>query len=128
MVQVLCCDWSASTGRIVTGGEECRCGQEEKISDAGTENILCRYRVWDSFGRQLYCSAQHDYPITAVALSPDGENFAVRGGAATQLLQHTLHTVLTTPRRWGASTHCGCVTRSGGPTAWTSPPPAASTR
>ena len=97
MVQVLCCDWSASTGRIVTGGEECRCGQEEKISDAGTENILCRYRVWDSFGRQLYCSAQHDYPITAVALSPDGENFAVRGGAATQLLQHTLHTVLTTP-------------------------------
>ena len=59
--------------------------------------MLYRYRVWDSFGRQLYCSAQHDYPITAVALSPDGENFAVRGGAATQLLQHTLHTVLTHP-------------------------------
>ena len=111
MAQVLCCDWSASTGRIVTGGEECRCGRDEKISDAGTENIVCRYRVWDSFGRQLYCSAQHDYPITAVALSPDGENFAVRSGAATQLLQHsycntviatqllqhTLHTVITRP-------------------------------
>ena len=86
-------------------------GRDEKISDAGTENIVCRYRVWDSFGRQLYCSAQHDYPITAVALSPDGENFAVRSGAvtqllqqsccntviATQLLQHTLHTVITHP-------------------------------
>ena len=24
----------------------------------------CRYRVWDSFGRQLYSSAVHDYPIT----------------------------------------------------------------
>ena len=36
-----------------------------------------RYRVWDSFGRQLYCSGQHDYPITAVSYSPDGENFAV---------------------------------------------------
>ena len=46
---ILCCDWSASTGRIVTGGEE------------------CRYRVWDSFGRQLYSSGQHDYPITSVA-------------------------------------------------------------
>ena len=127
MVQVLCCDWSASTGRIVTGGEECRCGQDEKISDAGTENILCRYRVWDSFGRQLYCSAQHDYPITAVALSPDGENFAVRGGCNTVIATHITHSPNNT-RRWGASTHCGCVTRSGGPTAWTSPPPAASTR
>ena len=36
-----------------------------------------RYRVWDAFGRQLYCSGQHDYPITAVSYSPDGENFAV---------------------------------------------------
>ena len=33
--------------------------------------------MWDAFGRQLYCSSQHDYPITAVSYSPDGENFAV---------------------------------------------------
>ena len=33
--------------------------------------------MWDAFGRQLYCSGQHDYPITAVSYSPDGENFAV---------------------------------------------------
>ena len=39
--------------------------------------MFFRYRVWDAFGRQLYCSSQHDYPITAVSYSPDGENFAV---------------------------------------------------
>ena len=37
----------------------------------------CRYRVWDMFGRQLYSSGLHDYPITSLAFSPDGENFAV---------------------------------------------------
>ena len=56
---ILCVDWSASTGRIVSGGED------------------CRYRVWDTYGRQLYSSALHDYPITSVAWSADGENFAV---------------------------------------------------
>ena len=56
---ILCVDWSASTGRIVSGGED------------------CRYRVWDTYGRQLYGSGLHDYPITSVAWSADGENFAV---------------------------------------------------
>ena len=56
---ILCVDWSASTGRIVSGGED------------------CRYRVWDTYGRQLYGSSLHDYPITSVAWSADGENFAV---------------------------------------------------
>ena len=37
----------------------------------------CRYRVWDMFGRQLYSSGLHDYPITSLAFSPDGETFAV---------------------------------------------------
>ena len=56
---ILCADWSPSNGRIVSGGED------------------CRYRVWDSFGRQLYNAGQHDYPITAVSWSPDGQYFAV---------------------------------------------------
>ena len=33
--------------------------------------------MWDSYGRQLYSSGQHDYPVTALAWSNDGENFAV---------------------------------------------------
>ena len=36
----------------------------------------CRYRVWDSFGRQLYNSGAGDYPVTAVSWSPDGNYFA----------------------------------------------------
>ena len=39
--------------------------------------VLGRYRVWDSYGRQLYSSGLHDYPVTALAWSNDGENFAV---------------------------------------------------
>ena len=56
---ILCLDWSPSNSRIVSGGED------------------CRYRVWDTFGRQLYASGQHDYPITAVSWSGDGNLFGV---------------------------------------------------
>jgi intraflagellar transport protein 80 len=56
---VLCCDWSLSTNLIVSGGED------------------CKYRVWDSYGRQLYTSAAYDYVITSVKWSPNGEVFAV---------------------------------------------------
>jgi intraflagellar transport protein 80 len=37
----------------------------------------CRYRVWDSYGRQLFSSYIHEYPITCLAWAPDGELFAV---------------------------------------------------
>ena len=50
---------SSFLGRIISGGED------------------CRYRVWDSFGRQLFSAGQHDYPITSLAWSPDGQYFAV---------------------------------------------------
>jgi len=33
-------------------------------------------KVWDSYGRLMYVSAAHDYPITAVGWSPDGDVFA----------------------------------------------------
>jgi len=35
------------------------------------------YKVWDSYGRLVYVSAAHDYPITAVSWSPDGDLFAI---------------------------------------------------
>jgi WD40 repeat protein len=33
--------------------------------------------VWDTYGRVMYNSSAHDYPITAVSWTPDGELFAV---------------------------------------------------
>ncbi|CAG0899667.1 unnamed protein product [Darwinula stevensoni] len=51
--------WSALNGLILSGAED------------------CRYRLWDVYGRLLYNSPSHDYPITSLAWSPDGELFAV---------------------------------------------------
>ncbi|KAK5967559.1 Intraflagellar transport protein 80 [Trichostrongylus colubriformis] len=56
---VLCCDWSKASEYIVTGGED------------------CKFKLWDSFGRNLFTSITHDYPISSVAWSPDGQCFAV---------------------------------------------------
>jgi intraflagellar transport protein 80 len=56
---VLKVDWNAVNDLIVSGGED------------------GRYKVWDSYGRQLYASAPHEHAITAVAWSPAGETFAV---------------------------------------------------
>lgn len=56
---VLCADWNITNGFIVSGGED------------------CTYRVWDSFGRQLYASRPIDHIITSVGWNPNGECFAV---------------------------------------------------
>ncbi|CAD5233469.1 unnamed protein product [Bursaphelenchus xylophilus] len=56
---VLCVAWSKAVDLIVSGGED------------------NRYRVFDSFGRPLYTSNPHNYPITALAWNSDGELFAV---------------------------------------------------
>ncbi|XP_059177555.1 intraflagellar transport protein 80 homolog [Physella acuta] len=56
---VLCVDWNAVSNFILSGAED------------------KRYKVWDTYGRQLYCSSSHEYPITSVAWTPDGEMFAV---------------------------------------------------
>lgn len=58
---VLKVDWNLANNLIVSGGED------------------RKYRVWDTFGRQLYASAPHDQPITSVAWSPTGEFFAAGG-------------------------------------------------
>lgn len=51
--------WNHNNNMIVSGSED------------------CRYKVWDSLGRLLFSSAQHDYPITSLAWSPDGSLFAI---------------------------------------------------
>lgn len=56
---VLTADWSPANNLIISGGED------------------CKYRVWDSYGRQLYCSASYDHVITSVKWSPNGDVFAV---------------------------------------------------
>ncbi|XP_078612464.1 intraflagellar transport protein 80 homolog isoform X2 [Branchiostoma floridae x Branchiostoma japonicum] len=56
---ILKVDWNAVNNLILSGGED------------------CRYKVWDSYGRLLFTSQVHDYPITSVSWAPDGELFAV---------------------------------------------------
>ncbi|XP_007886712.1 intraflagellar transport protein 80 homolog [Callorhinchus milii] len=56
---ILKVDWNTVNDLILSGGED------------------CKYKVWDSYGRLLYSSQVHDYPITSVAWAPDGELFAI---------------------------------------------------
>ncbi|KAL9845072.1 intraflagellar transport protein 80 homolog isoform 2-T2 [Geothlypis trichas] len=56
---ILKTDWNSVNDLILSAGED------------------CRYKVWDSFGRVLYNSQPHEYPLTAIAWALDGELFAV---------------------------------------------------
>eukprot|EP01083_Nonionella_stella_P059430 155478_1 len=56
---VLCLDWNAINKLIVSGGED------------------CYYRIWDEFGRLMYCSNVVNYPITTVSWAPNGKYFSV---------------------------------------------------
>ncbi|KAI8802527.1 WD40-repeat-containing domain protein [Cladochytrium replicatum] len=56
---ILCADWNLVNDLILSGGED------------------RKYKVWDSYGRQIYSCAPHDHPITALAWNPSGELFAV---------------------------------------------------
>ncbi|KAJ3106160.1 Intraflagellar transport protein 80 [Phlyctochytrium planicorne] len=56
---ILKVDWNFVNNLIISGGED------------------RRYKVWDSFGRQLYSSSLNDHPITSLAWNPFGEMFAV---------------------------------------------------
>ena len=42
---VLCLDWNAINNLLVTGGED------------------CNYRIWDEFGRLMYCSKGDSFPV-----------------------------------------------------------------
>jgi len=54
-------------------------------------------QVWDSYGRLLFSSAPHDYPITAVAWAPDGELFAMGSFHTLRLCDKTGVSGSTTP-------------------------------
>ncbi|XP_063162568.1 intraflagellar transport protein 80 homolog isoform X4 [Candoia aspera] len=56
---ILKVDWNSVNDLILSAGED------------------CKYKVWDSYGRSLYSSQSHEYPITSVAWALDGELFAV---------------------------------------------------
>ncbi|CAH1781800.1 unnamed protein product [Owenia fusiformis] len=56
---ILKVDWNPVNNLILSGAED------------------CKYKVWDSYGRLMYSSSAHDYPITSVSWTPDGELFAV---------------------------------------------------
>ncbi|XP_033833163.1 intraflagellar transport protein 80 homolog [Periophthalmus magnuspinnatus] len=56
---ILKVDWNSVNDLIISGGED------------------CKYKVWDSFGRLLYTSSSHDYPVTSLSWAPDGEVFAM---------------------------------------------------
>ena len=68
---VLQCDWNAITNLIVSGGED------------------GRYRVWDSYGRQLYSSKPNEFAVTAVAWAPSGDYFAVGSFTSLSLCDRT---------------------------------------
>ncbi|XP_074657644.1 intraflagellar transport protein 80 homolog [Tubulanus polymorphus] len=56
---ILTLDWNPVNNLILSGAED------------------CKYKVWDCYGRLMYHSGIHDYPITSVTWSPDGDLFAV---------------------------------------------------
>ncbi|XP_046379883.1 intraflagellar transport protein 80 homolog [Haliotis rufescens] len=56
---VLVADWNPVNNLILSGAED------------------CKYKVWDTYGRLMYSSSPHEYPITSACWTPDGEMFAV---------------------------------------------------
>ena len=65
--------------------------------------LLCVLaQVWDSYGRLLYSSSPHDYPVTSLAWAPDGEVFAVGSF-------NTLRLCDKTGVRTGLCTLCSCL-------------------
>jgi intraflagellar transport protein 80 len=56
---ILKVDWNLVNGLVVS------CGEDR------------RYKVWDTYGRQLFSSGVNEHPITCVSWCPTGEMFAV---------------------------------------------------
>ncbi|KAL3846590.1 hypothetical protein ACJMK2_017565 [Sinanodonta woodiana] len=56
---ILVVEWNPVNNFLLSGGED------------------CKYKVWDTYSRLMYSSSAHDYPITSLAWTPDGELFAV---------------------------------------------------
>ncbi|XP_054061456.1 intraflagellar transport protein 80 homolog isoform X3 [Rissa tridactyla] len=74
---ILKTDWNSVNDLILSAGED------------------CKYKVWDSYGRVLYSSQPHEYPITSVAWAGDGELFAVGSFHTLRLCDKTgVHNVI----------------------------------
>ncbi|KAM7540316.1 hypothetical protein Aperf_G00000020954 [Anoplocephala perfoliata] len=56
---ILKVDWNPVCDLIISGGED------------------CKYKVWDSFGRPLFSSHLHEYPIWSLSWKPAGDQFVV---------------------------------------------------
>ncbi|XP_056613594.1 intraflagellar transport protein 80 homolog isoform X1 [Triplophysa dalaica] len=68
---ILKVDWSVVNDLILSGAED------------------CKYKVWDSYGRVLFSSSAHEYPVTSVCWAPDGELFAVGSFHTLRLCDRT---------------------------------------
>lgn len=68
---ILAVDWSLLGNLIVSGGED------------------RKYKVWDSYGRNLYTSVLHDSPIASLSWAPNGEMFAVGAFNTIRLCDRT---------------------------------------
>ncbi|XP_078245171.1 intraflagellar transport protein 80 homolog isoform X2 [Pogona vitticeps] len=68
---ILKVDWNSVNDLILSAGED------------------CKYKVWDSYGRLLYSSQAHEYPVTSVAWALDGELFAVGSFRTLRLCDKT---------------------------------------
>eukprot|EP00163_Fabomonas_tropica_P033271 TRINITY_DN8656_c0_g1_i1.p1 TRINITY_DN8656_c0_g1~~TRINITY_DN8656_c0_g1_i1.p1 ORF type:complete len:654 (+),score=157.92 TRINITY_DN8656_c0_g1_i1:218-2179(+) len=68
---ILAVDWNPVNTLICSGGED------------------CKYRIWDSFGRQLYTSNAYDHPTTSIRWCPDGELLAVGSFNSLRLCDRT---------------------------------------
>eukprot|EP00928_Gymnodinium_smaydae_P043278 TRINITY_DN29033_c0_g1_i1.p1 TRINITY_DN29033_c0_g1~~TRINITY_DN29033_c0_g1_i1.p1 ORF type:complete len:759 (+),score=171.98 TRINITY_DN29033_c0_g1_i1:115-2391(+) len=64
-------DWSFVNNTILSAGED------------------CRYKIWDAYGRLLFCSAPLDHVVTSVAWSPDGKYFAIGSFNVVKLCDRT---------------------------------------
>ncbi|KAK3095326.1 hypothetical protein FSP39_013242, partial [Pinctada imbricata] len=56
---------------------EHRMKQYEQDESRWHHSLMAQTDVWDTYGRIMYSSSAHDYPITSVAWTPNGELFAV---------------------------------------------------
>ncbi|GAB5361091.1 hypothetical protein AAMO2058_000684800 [Amorphochlora amoebiformis] len=56
---VLAVDWNPINNLIISGGED------------------CKYKIWDSFGRQIFASNPLSMTVTSVSWAPKGDVFAI---------------------------------------------------
>lgn len=78
---VLKVDWNSINNIIISGGEDCKYKVPishywfiliNAINAIQLPLPLFSNKVWDSYGRLLYSSMLHEYPITSISWAPNG--------------------------------------------------------